>query len=114
MRHRADKAGRGVARQLRVGIECDHITNFTQYGEIANLHGEAVKPATKVLIEVEQFAALSFPSHPPSFQRIEHAVAVEHVERRAISSPVMRVQAVHKATAKLNELVALVERLIGI
>src|SRR5271169_2200788 len=49
--------------------------------EITHLHRETVKLATQQLIQIEQLAALAFPSHPSSLAWVVDAVAMEKEKR---------------------------------
>ena len=78
MRHGADELARGIARQLRVGVERDDVADPGQRRRIADHQRKGVaRPATQQGVQCGQFAALALMAHPDAFLRIPAARAME-------------------------------------
>jgi len=110
----ANQAMRAITRQLGVGIEGDHISNASQDGKVADLHGEFVGIAAQQFVEVQEFAALALPTHPGVFHLVKNAVAVEMVERPHSGIGVLAIQALNQLRAQRNVGVLFVKALAGI
>ncbi|EGF32457.1 hypothetical protein IMCC9480_2462 [Oxalobacteraceae bacterium IMCC9480] len=84
MRQRGDELARGIARQQRVGIERDHVAHLLQRRGVADdarKRGSAA--AAQEMVQVAQFAALAFESHPDLLVRIPAPRPVQQQERTA-------------------------------
>ncbi len=94
--HGGDEVARGVAGQLSVGIERDHVPDAFEVGRVA--HGQrklVARAAAQVAVHVLQLAALALVPHPHAFLRIPQARAVQQQERRGrIAIQVQRVFAI--------------------
>src|SRR5271165_1400803 len=61
----ADKTRRGLARQLRVGIDGDYVTDKPQFGGICAHHAIAgVRGPAQKSVELSEFATLALVTHP--------------------------------------------------
>ena len=107
----ADEAPCGIARQLRVGVEHDDVAHAPQGVHIAHLHRETVADTAQQLVQVEQLAALAFPSNPALFARVVGAEPVQQIERRVAVGPVALVQLLHEPFAEGQDLVTLLRPL---
>src|SRR5664279_671712 len=81
MRHRADKLARGVARQLRVGVERDDVFHPRQKRDVADDERERVSRAAQECVQRRELAALALEAHPDPLLRIPRAWAMEQEER---------------------------------
>jgi hypothetical protein len=91
----ADEAARGVARQLRVGVERDDVTDVGEQSGVGRRDDETrIARAAQQAVELLQLAALALPAHPLPLARVPQPLAVEKVEalERGRVGPVTRVQ----------------------
>ncbi len=95
MGHCADHACGCATRKLRVGVKGDDVTDAVQSLQRPCLYRKAVVLMKQKIVEVEQFAALSLPSHPDSLASIEDAMTMEDKERAALLVAVFGIQIVH-------------------
>src|SRR5919204_1475704 len=95
MRHGADEAIDGAARQASIGIERDHVADISRW--LADVREEArVGRAAQQAIELVELPALALPSHPRVLGLIPQPAAVEEKEpltaaRRRTVTPVQAV-----------------------
>ena len=81
MRHGADEADRRIARKDGVGVQRHDKTDAAEPLGISLRSGErALVLPQDELVELNELAALPFPSHPPAVGRVELADAVEEIE----------------------------------
>ncbi len=85
VRHRGDELPGGVARQLRVGVERDHVAHARQLRRVAHDQREAVAgphagPAAQQRVQVGELAALALVAHPQPLLLVPAARAVEEEE----------------------------------
>ncbi len=82
MRQRADELAGRVARQLRVGIQRDHVLHLLQHRGRADDQRESLaRAAAQQLIEVAELAALALIAHPEALLRIPAPRAMQEEER---------------------------------
>ncbi|KFB71347.1 MAG: hypothetical protein AW09_003510 [Candidatus Accumulibacter phosphatis] len=71
VRHGANELPRRVARQLRIGVQGDHVPDVGQYSGVADDERETVLGArTQQRVQCPQLAALALVSHPGAVVRI--------------------------------------------
>ena len=86
VRHGPDELPCRVARQLRIGVERDHVFHVRQDGRLAHHEREAIADATiawgaaQQSIQVGKLAALALVAHPDRFLRIPSARAMKQEE----------------------------------
>ena len=81
MRQCPDQLAGAFDRELRIGIERNHIPHRRQHREIAVLYGEAgVSGPAQQVIEFRQLAALALPPHPSMLARVPAAFPMEQEE----------------------------------
>jgi hypothetical protein len=81
MRDRAGELARRVARQLRVGVQRDHVFHARQHRDLPDDEREAaLAAAAQQRIEVRELAALALVPHPQLFLRVPAARPVEQEE----------------------------------
>ena len=81
MRHRADQLSRRIARQLRIGVERDYVSDIGEHVDVAGDHREAIlRFAAQQCVELLELAALSLPTHPQLLVRVPSARPVEQEE----------------------------------
>ena len=85
VRHGGDKMRGRVARQLRIGVQRDHITHGRQHERIADdaveaLAGTCTGTTTQQRIQVGELAAFALLTHPDAFALVPTARAVEKKE----------------------------------
>ena len=114
VRHRADHAVRGVARQFGVGVKGDDEANFRQHGKIADLYREAVVLVAQQLVEVHQLAALALPTHPDSFARVVDAVAVQQHEQALALAAMLFVQVADEFGAEFDQRIVFLRRFLRV
>ena len=103
MRQGSDHALGRSAWQFRVRIESDHEAHFGKHGEVAHLYRETIVLAAQQSVQIEQFTALAFPSHPAFFARIIDAVAMQQKKRAHTVTGIFLVQFGDQAGAQINE-----------
>ena len=114
MRHYSDHLGRGVARQLRVGIQCDHVADRVQPRHVA---GDGLKPvalAEQQLVQIVQLAALALITHPLSLARIPSPRPMEKVKGARLAVSVALVQMMNTFQALSKDRIIFGFRLVGI
>jgi hypothetical protein len=89
------RACRGAPRQLRVGVECNHIANLTERFQTSRLDGESIELSGQQLIQVKKLAALPLPAHPNALAHVKHAVTMEKDEL-AVAAPNRTLHSVHR------------------
>ena len=95
MSHGAYQPAHGAARQTRVGVERDHITNALQRMLVlpGNFHERSFRRATQQMIEFLELPAFALPAHPLIFFRVPLALAMEQEKSSAAGRrPVALVQ----------------------
>src|SRR5579863_615084 len=80
MRQGSGHAVRRASWKLRIRIERNHKANTRQNRQVTNFYGEAVILSAQELVEVEQFAALTLPSHPRFLTRVVNTMAMKKKE----------------------------------
>ena len=82
MRHLADQALGGSARQPRIGVERDHVTDAGRHERRTAINRDKgrVGRAAQQSIQLVQFAALAFPSDPLSFPLVPDSPPMEQEE----------------------------------
>ncbi len=105
---------RGIARQLRIRVQRDHVLDVSQQGQISSLHGEIVMRPEKQLVEIQQLSALALPGHPNAFGFVVRAMPVEEEERAFALSRIFCIQRLDEARALIGQFVLVVELLRGI
>jgi hypothetical protein len=89
--HHTDELSRGIARQLRVGVERDHVPHVRQRRGPPDDEREAIfSRAPQKGIEVRELAPLALVTHPYPFLRIPAARTVEQEE--AVTGGVTRIR----------------------
>ena len=111
VRNRADEAPSGIARQLGIRVEHDHVARAPQRVDVAHLHREAVADTAQQLVQIEQLAALALPSNPSLLARVVGAESVQQIERRVAVGPVALVQFLDELLAETQDLVTLLRPL---
>src|SRR3954465_5590405 len=93
MRDRTDHQLRGLARQYRVRIECNHITNELGATGVADDGAERVlRVAAEILVELRELSSLALPAHPHVLLRIPQSRPMEEEEHIFIAGSVLRVE----------------------
>src|ERR1700712_4531803 len=94
MRHCADHACGCATRKLRVGVKRDDVADTLQSLQWACFYRKAVVLTEQIIIEIEQLAAFSLPSHPDPLAGVEDAMPMQEEERAAFFIAVFGVQIV--------------------
>ena len=103
------------ARQLRVGIERDHVTKAGEHAEIPDLHRETIEASSHQVIQIEKLAPLSFPTHPTALGWVVDTMPVKKVKRGSTSgSRISPIEVIDQPDADVNQRVSFVLRLVGI
>src|SRR5689334_20183698 len=90
----ADELARDVARQLRVGVERDYVTNVFQQRIVGGAHKEArVVCAPQQSVELLELAAFAFPTHPAILARVPLSPAMEEMKAIVAMPAIERVDA---------------------
>ena len=93
MRHGGDELARGVARQLGIGIERDHVAHCLQRIDIADDRRKHFRrAAAHQAVQIGQLAALALVTHPDTFNRIPFARSVQQQERPAADLAIGTIQ----------------------
>ena len=102
---------RGVARQLRVGVERDDVLHLRRGSDVSPTTREKrpVGRAAQQRVQVGQFPALALVSHPDAFLGVPAPRAVEEEERAAV----LLVQLVDPLRGETLEGVVLGKGLLG-
>jgi hypothetical protein len=106
VRDGADQACRCAARQLRVRVECEYVTDLTQCIQTACFDGECIEFSGQELIEIEKLAALALPTHPNALACAKNAMTVKKNETAASRRAIFCVEFIDKLTGKLDEQMA--------
>src|SRR5690348_1376582 len=94
MNRRADEFARDVARQLCVGVERDDVTDVFQERVVRRVYDEArIAGAAEQPVELLEFAALAFPTHPTVLAGIPLTTTMEEVKTIVAMPAVERVYA---------------------
>src|SRR5882762_11730698 len=92
MRQRSDHAMRRASGKLSIGVERNDEANLGQDGKVPDLEREAVEVSLQELIQIQQFPALAFPSHPGALARVVDPVPVKQKERAFLPAGILVVQ----------------------
>ena len=118
VRHGADELPRRIARQLRIGVQGDDVLHAGQDRGVTDDERKTLPRiiaciAAQQRIQVSQFAALAFITHPDAFLRVPSPRAVEQVEMIAPARfiAVFPVQLVYARARQLHQRCVLGERL---
>ncbi len=104
VRHGADELARGVARQLRVRIQGDHVFHAGQHRGGSDHQGESVAAALpQQAVQVRQLAALALVTHPDPVMGVPAARAMEQEEDVVPTLRVLRVQGVDPLPGQLQQ-----------
>ena len=76
MCHFADEPARGVARQPRVGIECDDIADIVRHGA-HDLDEACIVRTPEQAVQFMQLATFTFPAHPGNLGGVPLATAMQ-------------------------------------
>lgn len=94
-----DELPGGIARQLGVGVQGNHIAHVAQFGDIADDQDKVFAPlAAQQGIERHQLATLALVTHPQSLAGIPHPRAMQEQEALAASTGILAVQGVDGCT----------------
>src|SRR3954469_5589334 len=104
----------GAARQLRVGIECKDKADFREARQIPGLNRERVIRLSEHLVEIEQLASFSLPTHPRTFAGIVDAVAMKQIKPALQVVRILLVQTLDQTHGKIDASVLFARRLGGI
>src|SRR5579885_1224103 len=110
MSHRADHTLRRAARQLRIGIEREDVTDVGQPGEIAGLDRKRIEDLAKHLVQIEQLAAFALPTHPRSFARVVDAMTMEQVKASIGLACILPIEFVDKTDGEIHARIVLAHR----
>src|SRR5258707_653676 len=77
MRDGANQFASGVARQLCIGVQRDHVLDTAQLFLVAGYRRKVVGLSQQQIIQIQQFAALALPTHPNLFDGIESTIPVK-------------------------------------
>ncbi|KFB67214.1 MAG: hypothetical protein CAPSK01_003331 [Candidatus Accumulibacter vicinus] len=105
VRHGADELPRRVTRQLRIGVQGDHVLDVGQYSGVSDDEREPV-PATRTQQRVQrsQLAALALVSHPDAVVPIPQPRAMEQEENvPATAVAVLLVELVDSAPGQFQQ-----------
>src|SRR6185437_11900493 len=93
MRDRPNQELRGFAWQYGVGVQGDDIADQVQSARVADDGAECVTCfAAQVFVELREFPALAFPTHPHVLLRIPKPRSMEEEEHILVASSVFAVQ----------------------
>ena len=88
-----DQLSRGIARELRIGVERDDVADRGQNRGIADdVRKRIDRPASKVGVQLLELAALPFVSHEETFVGIPGAPPVEQEKHRPQTPAVLGIQ----------------------
>ncbi|MBK7332823.1 MAG: hypothetical protein IPI87_10830 [Betaproteobacteria bacterium] len=81
MRHRSNHLPRRIPRQLRVGVQRDHVLHVREHPRVAHDEREALAcAAAQERVQVAELAALALVAHPQALLRIPPARAMKEEE----------------------------------
>src|SRR5262245_2005728 len=105
MRDDADQFSRRVARQPGVGVECDAVADAWQHVEIADVHGKArIGRSAQQPIELLDFPAFAFPSHPQPFALVPLTSSMEQKKSAARLARVSTIECLDRLTRSVENL----------
>src|ERR1700741_4913650 len=117
MRDRAHQQLRRIARQYRVRVERNYVTDETEPARVADDRRECIpRSAAKELVELSKLPALSLPSHPHILLRIPQTRAVKekkHILGRVSVPGVQRLDARRRGGKNLIITFSVLGRRIG-
>jgi hypothetical protein len=86
-----------------VPVMRDDVTDALQSLQRSCLYRKGVVSMEQKIVEVEQLAALSLPSHPDALAGIENSMTMEEEERAAFLIAVFGVQVIHALHCKSGQ-----------
>ena len=102
--HGRNKLPGGVAGQLAVGVEGDHVTHGGQAAQVTDDQGEALCAlATEQGVELGDFPAFAFVAHPQLVLRVPAARPVEQEKALAIGIRVLAVERLDTLTGEQQQ-----------
>jgi len=72
---------RGIARKFGVRVQGNYIANAGENRKVADFYWKTIKLPAQQFIEIEQLAALAFPSHPQFLPWIVDTVPMKQEKR---------------------------------
>ena len=103
MGNRSHHAMGRSAREFRIGVERDDVSDLAKNREIAHFHREAVELAPHQPIEIEQFPPFALPPHPTSLARVINPMAMQKEKGAHILSGVAFIQFADQFFAQRNQ-----------
>ena len=113
MGHGGHELPRGIARQLGIRIERDHIFHRGQDVRLSDDRGKPIRrPAAQEPVQVRQFASLPLVSHPEPLMGIPATRAMEEKKRVAIFACIFGVQRIDACSGRQHQLIVTCHRLL--
>src|SRR5215472_6785693 len=109
VRHGTDQMRSGATRQLRVGIESDHIFHAAKLRNVTGFDGEPVLSAKNEFVQIEQLTPLALPSHPGIFPGVETTVAMKMKKPVPSVRPVFAIQTFNQTGAESGQIVLFIK-----
>src|SRR6185369_4447116 len=81
MGHGPNHSLRGIARKFGVRVQGNYIANAGENRKVADFYWKTIKLPAQQFIEIEQLAALAFPSHPQFLPWIVDTVPMKQEKR---------------------------------